>query len=217
MGSNAATYLASYGLDRSRIRIFPNTVDVHAYAHEADEARSHDAKIRARRGLPERYWLFAGRLVEDKGLLDLVEALRLIGSEAPPLLVAGTGPLAAELSREPAVTCVGFQQQTELIELMALAEQTVIPSRFEPWGVVVNEALAAGSPVVVTDQVGAAADLVIDGENGRVVPANDPAALATALSLLPPTGGRTVGRIMRWDYDFAVDQFVEAVALARRG
>ncbi len=217
VGSNAASYLASYGLDPSRIRIFPNTIDVHAYARDADEARANAAEVRARHALPDRYWLFAGRLVEDKGLPDLTDALALLGDEATPVLIAGTGPLESELQRVPGVRMLGFRQQHELIELMALAELTVFPSRFEPWGVVVNEALAAGSPVIVSDQVGAAADLVVDGQNGRIVPARDPAALARALVLPPPTGGRAVGRIMQWDYDFAIDQFVEAVGLARRG
>jgi glycosyltransferase involved in cell wall biosynthesis len=215
VGSNAAAYLASYGLETSRIRIFPNTVDVHAYARAADTARADGPALRKRRSLPERYWFFAGRLVEDKGLTDLVEAVRILDGEAPPLYVAGTGPLAGDLEHEPGVEILGFQQQAELIELMALAEATIVPSRFEPWGVVVNEALAAGSPLIVTDQVGAAADLVVDGENGRIVPARDPVALAEALRLPPPGGGRDVGRIMQWDYDFAVDQFVEAVAIAR--
>ncbi len=217
VGSNAAAYLSSYGLASARIRIFPNTVDVHAYARAADQARASAEAIRERRELPDRFWLFAGRLVEDKGILDLLEAIRLLGATAPPLLVAGTGPLGKELQEEPGVTLVGFQQQAELIELMALAELTVVPSRFEPWGVVVNEALASGSPVVATDQVGAAADLVVDGENGRLVPARNPAALAAALALPPPAAGRDVGRIMRWDYDFAVEQFLEAVALTRDG
>lgn len=217
VGSNAAAYLMSYGLDNARIRIFPNTVDVHAYADAADAVRADAETIRTKRGLPDRFWLFAGRLVEDKGILDLLEAIRLLGATAPQLLVAGTGPLDTELQGMHGITLVGFQQQAELVELMALAELTVIPSRFEPWGVVVNEALAAGSPVIVTDQVGAAADLVVDGENGRIVPARDPASLAAALALPPPMGGRDVGRIMRWDYDFAVEQFVEAVGLARDG
>ena len=217
VGSNAARYLASYGLDPSRIRIFPNTVDVHAYAAAADDARARADEIRTRRGLPERFWLFAGRLVEDKGVPDLMEALRLLGSNALPLLVAGVGPPEDEIASQPGISCVGFQGQSELIELMALAELTVIPSRFEPWGVVVNEALAAGSPVVVTDQVGAAADLVVDGENGRIVAARDPAALAAALAAPPPAGGRSTGGIMTWDYSFAEDQFVEAIALARHG
>ncbi|MDX6537407.1 MAG: hypothetical protein QOD37_1748, partial [Gaiellales bacterium] len=203
VGSNAARYLTSYGLDSSRIRIFPNTVDVHAYAASGDNVRARASEIRRRRGLPERFWLFAGRLVEDKGLLELLEALRLLGANALPLLVAGVGPLEDAISKQPGIVPLGFQRQADLIELMALAELTVIPSRFEPWGVVVNEALAAGSPVVVTDQVGAAADLVVDGENGRIVAARDPAALATALALAPPAGGRSTGRIMSWDYDFA--------------
>lgn len=214
-GSAAARYLAYYGLDPARIRIVPNTIDVPAYAERAEEARRNAAEVRARLDLPERYHLFVGRLVSAKGIDDLVEARRR--RSLPELLVAGTGPLEDRLAAEPGVRLLGFQPMERLIELYALAELTAVPSRFEPWGVVVNEALACGCPVVVSEAVGAAVDLVRDGHDGRVVPLGDAAALADALSSPLPRPDPREGRIWRWTYDFALEQFVEALDVALDG
>lgn len=214
VGSAAARYLAAYGVPPDRIRIVPNTVDVGAYAEAATGARARAPEIRAARGLPDRFLLFAGRLVEAKGVPELVEALRLLGPAAPTVVVAGEGPLAGELATCPGVRTAGFLQRDELIELLALADAALVPSRSEPWGVVVNEALACGCPVIASDAVGAVEDLVVDEVNGRVVPARDPAALAEAMASPLPRPDPREGRIWEWTYDFGVEQFLDAVRLA---
>lgn len=216
-GTLAADYLEAHGIPRERIRIFPNTIDIDAYRGAARAARKRAAEIRATRGLPESYILFAGRLVEAKGLPELLEALDRLGGAAPPLVVAGTGSLMSSLRGREGVHVVGFQGKNELIELYALADWCVVPSRDEPWGVVVNEALACGCPVIASNAVGAAADLVRDGIDGRIVPAGDVAALAEALAAVPPPGDVSLGPIARWTYEFGVAQLVEAVDLACRG
>ena len=216
VGSGAARYLARYGIHPGRIRVFPNTVDVAAYRSAADDAVARAAALRGELGLPARYLLYAGRLTPGKGIRDLAAALRLLGGDAPALLVAGKGPLAAELDALPTVRLLGFQPTARLIELMALASATVLPSRAETWGVVVNESLACRCPVVVSDAVGAVEDLLVDGVDGRVFPAGDVAALASAITgELPAGAGR--GRILRWDYEFAVDQFLELVRIVFPG
>jgi glycosyltransferase involved in cell wall biosynthesis len=214
VGSAAARYLRSYGMDPGRIRIVPNTIDVPAYRAAAEAARTRAAAIRAELGLPDSYVLYAGRLLELKGVRDLLEALALLGDDRPHLVVAGTGPLEPLLAGLPRVTALGFQPAERLIELLALAEWTVVPSHSESWGVVVNEALAAGSPVIVSDAVGAAEDLVVDRVNGRIVPARSPRALASALKEQRPEGDVSRGPIERWTYELAVEQFVEGVQLA---
>ena len=197
-GTEAARYLAHYGLAPERIRIVPNTIDVASYGETAARVRAHGPEVRAAWGLPDRFVLFAGRLVEDKGILDLLEARALLGARGPELVVAGDGLLEREVSSAAGVHHLGFVQPERLRELFALADWTVVPSRREPWGVVVNEALASGCPVIVTDQVGAGADLVENGVNGLVVPAASPAALAGALEASRPTDDPARGAIEKW-------------------
>jgi glycosyltransferase involved in cell wall biosynthesis len=211
-GSEAKRYLVHYGLAPERIRIVPNTVDVAAYGRAAEDVRARAAEVRESRGLPERFVLFAGRLVEDKGILDLLQAQSILGDSSLPLVTAGEGRLESDVQAAGAQH-VGFLQPESLIELYALAEWTVVPSRREPWGVVVNEALACGSPVIVTDRVGAAADLVVDGVNGRIVPAAAPEALAAALAGPKPTGDPARGAIEGWTHEFAAEQFLDAIQL----
>jgi glycosyltransferase involved in cell wall biosynthesis len=213
-GSAASRYLAAYGLPPERVRIFPNTIDVGRWRDRAIAIHARRDEVLDARGLPERFHLYAGRLTETKGVLELVEARRALGNEAPPLLVAGDGPLAAVLEAVPGVTMLGFQTEEQLSELLALAELTAVPSRAETWGVVVNEALASGCPVVVSDSVGAVEDLVEDGVNGRVFPSSDAPALADALATPLPRFTPGTGAIATWTYEFGAQQFLEAVEIA---
>ena len=215
VGSLAADYLESYGLDRGRIRIVPNTIDVTAFSAAADRARTDAMKVRSELRLPPSFVLFVGRLVAGKGILELLAALEQLGPDAPQLVVAGEGPLVDEIASIPTVTHLGFQPTHTLIQLYALAERAVVPSRAETWGLSVNEALACGCPVVATDAVGAAHDLIEDGVNGYLVPVGDVAALAAALVAHRPDA-RANRRIDRWSYEFGAEQFAEGVELALR-
>jgi glycosyltransferase involved in cell wall biosynthesis len=216
-GTAAAHYLESYGLDANRIRIFPNTVDVRRYREAAEAARRAAPEVLLRLGVPERYVLFAGRLIDVKGVKDLAEALRRLGDDAPVTVVAGEGPGAEDLRGLPSVQLVGFRQQDELLELMSLAHAVVIPSRADAWGVAVNEALAVGTPVIVSSAVGAALDLVRDGVDGASFAAGDIDALAGLLRAPPQRQPNGVSRIDRWDYALGVDQFIDAMRLALPG
>jgi glycosyltransferase involved in cell wall biosynthesis len=213
-GSAAADYLAAHGIPRERIRIFPNTIDVDTYRAEAAAARRRASDLRLSLGLPEHYVLFVGRFLETKGFGEFVAALDLLGSAAPDAVVVGMGPLEQLLDGRPQIHRLGFRERAELVELYALADWCVVPSRAETWGVVVNEALACGCPVIATDAVGAAHDLVRDGVDGRVIPTGDVTALAEALASPPPPCDVSRGPISEWTYDFGVEQFLEAVELA---
>jgi glycosyltransferase involved in cell wall biosynthesis len=133
---------------------------------------------------PPPAFLFLGRLVPVKGIDTLAEAYRRYRdsvSEPWPLVVGGTGPEANLLAGVPGVEALGFVQPDDLPDLLVRTGCLVLPSRFEPWGVVVHEATAAGLPVVCTSVCGAASRLVLDGYNGAVVPPGNPEALARAL------------------------------------
>ena len=132
--------------------------------------------------------LFAGRLEEEKGVRILLTAWREAALPDATLALAGDGPLR-ELA-EAHARALGPVERERLPALYAAADVLVLPSIrtatfTEPWGLVVNEAMHQGTPVIATDAVGAAAGgLVRDGRNGLVVRERDPAALAAALRTL---------------------------------
>jgi glycosyltransferase involved in cell wall biosynthesis len=128
--------------------------------------------------------LYAGRLEREKGIDVLLDAWRRAGLADAELVIAGTGPV------NPAgdnVKALGIVSREQLPELYASADALVLPSVrtatfLEPWGLVVNEAMQQGTPVITSDAVGAAAGgLVRDGRNGLVVPAGDAGALAARI------------------------------------
>lgn len=134
--------------------------------------------------------LYCGQLVHRKGVDVLVRAfVRLAGHDANVRLkLVGDGELGPRLraalpeALRDRVEFTGFLQVSELPVRFADADVFVLPSRHDGWGVVVNQALAAGLPVVCSDAVGAADDMVVPGENGFIVPAGDEDALYRCLA-----------------------------------
>ena len=142
------------------------------------------AQERGDRPAPDRF-LYVGRLVKAKAVDVLAEAYRryrAVCHDPWPLLVAGTGPLEEQLSDGIGVEMLGFVQPGELPDVMAQAGCLVLPSRFEPWAVVIHEAAAAGLPIVCTPSCGASTRFVWDGYNGVIVPVDDVDALTAALT-----------------------------------
>jgi glycosyltransferase involved in cell wall biosynthesis len=149
------------------------------------------AAARERLGGGDFVLLFAGRLVREKGVDVLLEAWRRAGVDGT-LAFAGSGPIEVPNG-------IGQVGRDDLPALYAAADALVLPSLQtatfkEPWGLVVNEAMHQGTPVITSDAVGAAAGgLVVDGRNGHIVPAGDADALATrirALAANPRTRAR---------------------------
>lgn len=118
-------------------------------------------------------FLFIGRLVSVKGVEELAGAYLAYREQVSNpwgLKVAGSGPLENLLRRIPGVDLLGFVQPAAVRELMRDARCFVLPSRWEPWGVVIHEAAAAGLPIIATYPCGATTMFVRDGVNGYVVP-----------------------------------------------
>ena len=138
--------------------------------------------------LKERVFLFSGALTLRKGVDLLAQAFTELVSEAPnvKLRIVGDGPLLAELQTRLAhaggnVTFLGFKDWPELPSEYALADVLCVPSRYDGWGLVIPEGLAAGLPVIATDQMGAALEFVKSGENGWLVRAGDYQELLKAM------------------------------------
>jgi glycosyltransferase involved in cell wall biosynthesis len=175
--------------------------------------------------------LFVGQLKESKGIADLLEAWAGIDAPMATLRMVGNGPLEPDLraaaARDPRVQVAGYVPQAGLPAELAGARCLVLPSvstaiSREPWGLVVNEAMHAGRPVVVSDAVGAAAGgLVRQGENGLIVPEKQPRALRDALEtmLRDQERARRMGEQARRDaghftHDRMAAAFEQAVAHA---
>jgi glycosyltransferase involved in cell wall biosynthesis len=184
VGQRADRYLASFGLPRPRTFASPHCVDNARFAAAAAPHRTPEGCRAARAAFgiaPDAFVpLFVGKFDDNKRVDDLLAA-----AGDAHVLVVGAGPAEARLralARAQRVTFAGFLNQTELGRAHGAADCLVLPSARETWGLVVNEALAAGLPCVVSDGVGCAPDLVTAGETGEQFPAGDVAALSNALA-----------------------------------
>ena len=187
-GKSAREYARQMGVSADNIYQAPNAVDNQLFADRAEHARRNSATVRARLNLPSRYFLFAGRLVKSKGVLELWEAYGSLREDLRSrigLVFAGDGPLRSELqsiarSISPgSLTFAGFVHRDELASYYALADCLVFPTHSDPWGLVVNEAMACGLPVICGQSAGCAADLV--KSNGRIVDPRNIDQLAQAM------------------------------------
>ena len=175
-GTAAAEYARQMGVFSEHIFIAPNAVDNELFASRADNARRNAPRIRAELNLPARYFLFSGRLVKSKGVFELWEAYGSLNENLRSqfgLVFAGDGPLRSELESIAKSICpgtlrfAGFKQRDELASYYGLADCLVFPTHSDPWGLVVNEAMACGLPVICGQAAGCAADLV--KSNGRLI------------------------------------------------
>jgi len=192
-GKSAKRYLSSFGIPDRVIFTAPNAVDNEFFAGAARAARTQAAETRAKLGLPKSYFLFVGRMIPEKGIGILLQAYEKL--DAPlrkrvGLVLAGDGPGRAQSVEDAAriwpgkFVFPGFLQREDLAVLYGLAEAFVFPTFSDPWGLVVNEAMACGLPVIATDVAGATTDLVRDGWNGRTVSAGDIDGLVSAMRQL---------------------------------
>ncbi|MCR9200673.1 MAG: glycosyltransferase family 4 protein [Planctomycetaceae bacterium] len=165
-----------------RVHNIPYHCDIATYA-EASKHRQPGDVVR---------FLYCGQLIERKGVDLLCTAFERLIKEgtSAQLTFAGEGPLrqdlAERLSPEVArhVDFRGFVEVAQLPEVFKDHDVFILPSRHDGWGVVVNQAIGAGMPAIVTSAVGAGNDLVVDGENGFVIPTEDSHAIYESLRKL---------------------------------
>jgi glycosyltransferase involved in cell wall biosynthesis len=229
-GKTSRDYLIAMGAPSDGIFIAPDAVDVDLYSALALTARQHADELRQRHALPSRYFLCVGRLVPEKGIFDLLDAYaKLEAGERSQigLVFAGDGASRSQLEERASVIspgCVrfcGFVQREELAELYALAEALVFPTHSDPWGLVVNEAMACGLPIIASAVAGCVPDLVGNAENGFVVPPGNVEELARAMRILlsdadaaRKMGARSALRIQAFTPESCADGFSRAVAFA---
>ena len=224
-GTLARDSMVARGAAAERVRVFANTVDVEDFGARADRlaGRRPDLRKDLGAGADNVIVLCVARLGPEKRLDDLVRAVAAADDPRLMLVLAGEGPErqhVERLAQELAIRLVllGDVEWERIVELYVAADVFALLSERETWAVVVNEATACALPLVLSDRVGAAHDLLRDGENGALVPAGDVDAAARALRELAadPERRRAQGARSRelardWGYGPSVEGFLEAV------
>jgi glycosyltransferase involved in cell wall biosynthesis len=217
-GRASREYLRGLGVADARIFEAPNAVDHGIFAERVEAERADRGALRERLGLDGCVFLYVGRLEHVKGVDVLLQAM----VDVPGVLVLiGSGALEEDVRGMAGerIRVVGQLTRDELVPWYAAADVLVLPSRTEPWGMTLNEGAAAGLPLVATDAVGAAHDLIEHGVNGFRVPAGDPVALADVMRMLAEdaelrrrAGERSRALVER----FTPERWAEAVVSAAR-
>lgn len=221
IGSLNSDYWSFYLGEEVPQFLMPYSVDNDYFQAQSDAARPGRDALALELGLePNRpVVLFASKLQTRKRCVDLVDAFLQLSTRdlarRPYLIIVGDGEERVSLEQKVAAAGItssvrfpGFRNQSELPRFFDLADVFVLPSRHEPWGLIVNEVMNAGRAVVVSDDVGSQPDLITDGVEGCVFPVGDVEALTRALEHVlgnPETaanmGLRARKRIRHWSFE----------------
>lgn len=220
-GEHVSSYLQLEGVKSDRIFVAPHAVDNAATSEPVSSEETGSLRDALKMSESSAFLLFVGRLEPVKGVSHLLEAMLRVRDRNVVLVIVGEGSERKNLERSVAqlkltsrVRFVGYVPSSEMRVYYAAALGLVLPSvttrrEKETWGLVVNEAMNQGLPVIVSDAVGAAAGgLVRNGVNGFVVPEKDPTTLANAIETFcrNPQLRKTMseaarGIISGWDHE----------------
>jgi len=226
--SGAYDLMVSLGLPSERVTLTPYCVDNDWWMRQS--AAVDRAAVRASWGASDSdaVILFCAKLQPWKRPGDLLRAFAAAKLSNALLVIAGEGPLRGELESlagtlgiADRVRFLGFVNQTQLPAVYTSADLMVLPSEYEPFAVVVNEAMCCGCPVAASDHVGAARDLVAPVRKEFVFPSGDIAALATLLKnahtnrgLLASLRGAVVAQMQTWSPERNIDATLHAIGVA---
>lgn len=230
IGTLSREYFEAHGAPSDRISVAPYTVDNAYFEAKSAEARAAPAAVRRKHGLPVEgpIFLYCSKIVPHKRPLDVLHAFATARRRVPATLVyVGDGVQMSELLREIErlglqndVHVLGFRNQSDLPEIYGACDVFIQASEREPWGMVVNEAMACGMAVCASDMVGSARDIVVD--NGALFPTGDVARLAELLegwARRPDEVERmkraSEKRIRGWSPEQTADGILEGIRAAR--
>ncbi len=198
-GTQARKYLISLGATPKKIFVGYSPIDVEYFQKRAFLSLSKRNAIRRKMGVPKtaKIILFVGQLIVRKGIYDLIDSFASIATSEPNafLVFIGYGPelgnlkdLVSKLNIQNRVIFINFVPNEELPRYYTASDIFVLPSYEETWGIVVNEAMACGLPVVVNEHVGSSHDLVRDGISGIVFKSGKTEELTRGLRILLDNG-----------------------------
>lgn len=228
IGTRNREFYVAHGVRQEYLFDVPYVVDNDYFIKATAPFKAPQGEARSELGLPadKSLILYASKLIPRKKPCDLLVAFRMLrerGIQAC-LVFVGSGELEQSLQayvnqhRIPDVHFAGFQNQTDLPKFYAMADIFVLPSEDEPWGLVINEAMCAGVPIVASEEIGAVPDLVRHGYNGYTFPAGDVEQLATYLQKLisdkgirKSMGEKSLEIIHSWDLDNSASGILAAM------
>lgn len=229
IGKHNRRFYQRYGASPKKFSFMPYAVDNYFFHIRSGAARLHRQELRLQYRIPPTavLVLFVGKLIPRKRPADLLAAFEFLQSSLPNLAIAyaGDGELRPVLearisdSRLRNARVLGFKNQMALPEIYGMADMLVIPSARENWGLVVNEAMACGLPIITSDKTGAAADIVRNDENGFVYTCGDVGALSQAIQKLATNpdlrrrmGNRSWEIIQHFSYEECIEGVLSALA-----
>lgn len=189
VGKANYNYFQYHGVPANHLFFSPHAVDNDRFFAQAQIASQQAVAWKKELGIPDDHAviLFAGKFEAKKRPLDLLRAFLQAKLSQVSLLFVGAGPLEQDLKSEATghkhIYFAPFQNQTLMPRTYAVADLVVLPSYgiWETWGLVINEAMCLGRPVIASTHVGCTQDLIHPHENGLIFPAGDVPALARSL------------------------------------
>jgi glycosyltransferase involved in cell wall biosynthesis len=165
-------YIARLGIEQEKVFVTGNTTCNSFYGDEMKKLRANKKALCKQINVPSHNFLYIGRFSSEKNILHLVKSYDRLKLDRWGLILLGDGPQIEEIKayiRSHFVKNIllpGFKQKEQIPEYLAVSDVFILPSTYEPWGLVVNEAMAAGLPVLVSTKCGCYPDLVKQGVNG---------------------------------------------------
>ena len=175
-----------YGVSKDKLARLRFSWGYNEVLAKAKSFMKNREKIRNSLGISKNDFviLYVGRFSHEKSPLTILQAYDKVNFKNKKLFLVGDGPQRSEIENTikklqlEKVCLVGFKPRNEVFEFYASADVLALPSLAETWGIVINEALCFSLPVIASDQVGAAVDLIKEGENGFIFPVGDYSKLA---------------------------------------
>ncbi len=190
-GRRQAEYLNYYGVKNNKIINAQMTVNVERiqkYVSKIKENHRENLRLKYNASKDDAVFLYVGRLLDWKGIRELISAIGSITDVRAKLWIVGTGELADEVinvaAKTQRISYFGRISTDLLLDIYHAADVFVLPSYWEPWGLVINEAMAAGKPIITTDTVGCVDDLLINHWNGLIIQPKNSSALSKAINFL---------------------------------
>jgi len=226
--TSARRLIRSLGIHEERISLTPLVVDNDWWLARSAEINRWSVRQSLGASPSDTIILFCAKLQPWKRPLDLLRAFARAGTCQSFLLIAGEGPLRAELEKNAAslgvssrVRFLGFVNQSQLPAVYTASDLMVLPSEFEPFGAVVNEAMCCGCVPVASDSCGAARDLVAPVSADLVFPCGDIEALAKILrdtssnrTRLQALARAALAHIQTWSPRENIARTVDAIRIA---